>query len=82
VRLLIQKLWKTAWDQLDHRNDVLHGQENMVSQAEADMMNSQIRDFFAIGSQGFLSQDRYYTFSQVILGAHPFFGLSDRIRHG
>jgi hypothetical protein len=31
----------------------------MVSQAEADRMNSQIRDFFAIGSQGFLSQARY-----------------------
>jgi heme exporter protein D len=32
----------------------------MVSQAEVDMMNSQIREFFAIGSQGFLSQDQYF----------------------
>jgi hypothetical protein len=55
VRLLIHKLWKTAWYQWDHRNDALHRQENLVSQAEADMMNSQIRDFFAIGSQVFLS---------------------------
>jgi hypothetical protein len=30
-----------------------------MSQAEADMMNYQIRDFFAVGPQGFLSQDRY-----------------------
>jgi hypothetical protein len=59
VRLLIKKLWKMVWDQWDHRNDVLHPQDNMVSQDEADMMNSQIRDCFSIGSQGFLSQDRY-----------------------
>jgi hypothetical protein len=57
VRLLIQKLRKTAWYQWDHRNDVLHRQEDLVSQVEANMMNSQISDFFAIGSQGFLSQD-------------------------
>jgi lipopolysaccharide biosynthesis glycosyltransferase len=45
VRLLIQKLWKTASDKWDHRDDVLHRLHNMVSQAEADMMNSQISDF-------------------------------------
>jgi hypothetical protein len=59
VRLLIQKLWKRAWDKLDHRNDVLHRQENMVSQAEAGIMNAQIRDLFTVGSRGFLSQVRY-----------------------
>jgi hypothetical protein len=79
VRLLIQKLWKMARYQWGHRNYGLHRQDNLVSQADADMMNSQIRVFLkSIPKVSFL---RIGTFSQVIPGMQPSFGHSDRRRH-
>jgi lipopolysaccharide biosynthesis glycosyltransferase len=39
--MIIQKLWQLAWDQRDHRNEVLHKSENFVSLAEARKKNLQ-----------------------------------------
>jgi hypothetical protein len=29
VRLLIEKMWDVAWDQWDHRKEVVHKQDNL-----------------------------------------------------
>jgi hypothetical protein len=44
---LIQKLWDVAWDMWDHRNRVLHDQENW---SHATLQIQQITDEFAKGS--------------------------------
>jgi hypothetical protein len=36
VWLLVQKNWDVSWDQRDHRNEVVHNQDNLVSQAEEE----------------------------------------------
>jgi Reverse transcriptase (RNA-dependent DNA polymerase) len=40
---LITKLWQTAWDLWEHRNGVLHKQENMVSAEAMSRLNRRIR---------------------------------------
>ena len=40
---LIKKLWQIAWE---HRNNVLHEQENDVLQKESEQLNSRIRALF------------------------------------
>jgi hypothetical protein len=33
--MIIQKLWQVAWDEWDHRNEVLHKRENSAPLTEA-----------------------------------------------
>jgi hypothetical protein len=43
VIALIKKLWQIAWE---HRNNVLHEQENDVLQKESEQLNRRIRTLF------------------------------------
>jgi hypothetical protein len=57
--MLIQKLWRVAWDQWGHRNDILHRHENLVNLAEAAVIATHVQEELAIGIQGMLSGDKY-----------------------
>ena len=46
VIALIKKLWQIAWDLWQHRNNVLHEQENDVLQKESEPLNRRIRTLF------------------------------------
>jgi hypothetical protein len=46
VIALIKKLWQIAWDLWQHRNNVLHEQENDVVQKESEQLNRRIRTLF------------------------------------
>ncbi len=39
---LIKKLWETAWDLWEHRNGILHEQENIVSRSMGMHLNHRI----------------------------------------
>jgi hypothetical protein len=39
VRLLIQKLWDVAWYQWEHRNEVVHKKDSVVTQEEGEQLN-------------------------------------------
>jgi hypothetical protein len=59
VRLLIKKLRDVAWDQLEHRNEVVHKKENVVTQEEAEQLNGWIREAIRIGQGLVLAGDEY-----------------------
>jgi hypothetical protein len=59
VWLLIQKIWDVAWDQWDHRNEVVHKQNNLVSQAESEQLNGWIREAIRIDSGLVMVGDNY-----------------------
>jgi hypothetical protein len=59
VRLLIKKLWDVAWYQWDHRNEVVHKTDNLVTQAEAEQLNGWIREEIRIGQGLVLTGDQY-----------------------
>jgi hypothetical protein len=42
VHLLIQKLWGVDWDQWDPRSNLVHNQENVVTQLKAAQLNGWI----------------------------------------
>jgi lipopolysaccharide biosynthesis glycosyltransferase len=42
--MLIQKLWQVAWDQLDHRNEILDQHENLVTLAEATVIAACVQE--------------------------------------
>jgi hypothetical protein len=56
---LIQKIWQVTWDLWEHRNTILHNSENLVTQAEAVMIASQVQMELETGIQGLLQGDRY-----------------------
>jgi hypothetical protein len=39
---LIKKLWETAWDLWEHRNDIFHEQENIVTRIMGAHLNHQV----------------------------------------
>jgi hypothetical protein len=57
--MLIQKLWQVAWDQWDHRNEILHRHKNLVTLAEAAVITTPVQEKLVIGIQGILSGDKY-----------------------
>jgi hypothetical protein len=44
VQLLIQKLFDVAWDQWEHKNEVVHQTKNLVTHTEAEQLNGWIRE--------------------------------------
>jgi hypothetical protein len=56
---LIPKIWQVAWDQWEHRNGILHNSENLISQAESEMIASRVQMELETGIQGLLQDDRY-----------------------
>jgi hypothetical protein len=59
THLLTQKLWDVSWDQWEHRNEVVHNQENLVSQSETDQLHGWIREAIRTGSGLVLTGDQY-----------------------
>jgi hypothetical protein len=59
VRLLIQNLWDVACNQWEHRNEVVHKTDNLVTQAEAEQLNGWIRQAIRIGQGLVLAGDQY-----------------------
>jgi hypothetical protein len=59
VRLLIQKLWDVSWNQLEHRNEVVHKTNNVVTQVEAEQLNGWIHQAIRIGQRLVLAGDQY-----------------------
>lgn len=45
---LIKKLWQVAWDLWEHRNGILHEQENCVSLETLSNINKRIRILYSI----------------------------------
>jgi hypothetical protein len=39
---IIKKLWKVAWDQWEHRNVILHEQDNLVRDLEDEALNRKL----------------------------------------
>jgi hypothetical protein len=68
VRLLIQKIWDVSWDQWDHRNGVVHKQDNLVSQAESAQLDWWIRKAIRTGS-GLLMESDNYLFRNISVEA-------------
>jgi hypothetical protein len=52
-------MWKVAWDQWEHTNEILHKSENLVTQAEAVMIASRVQMELETGIQGLLQGDKY-----------------------
>jgi hypothetical protein len=60
VTLLIKKLWEVAWDLWEHRNDILHHQENEVRQTEGPLINRELTSLYHLLISRTLQQrDRY-----------------------
>jgi hypothetical protein len=51
---LIQKIWQVAWDQWEHRNEILHKSKNLITQAEATMISSWVQ--MELGNSRFSSR--------------------------
>jgi hypothetical protein len=43
---LIKKLWSIAWDLWEHRNGILHKQDNLVSDAELQRTNLRVSSLY------------------------------------
>jgi hypothetical protein len=43
---LIKKLWDTAWDMWEHRNEVLHERENLVTKSMGIHLNHRVTRVF------------------------------------
>jgi hypothetical protein len=54
--MLTKKLWQVTWDQWDHRNEIFHRNENMVTLAEAAVIATCVQEELAI--QGILSGNK------------------------
>jgi hypothetical protein len=64
VRLLIHNIWDVAWDKWEHINEVVHKQDNLVSQAELEQLNGWIHEAIQIGSGMVLVGD-YHLFRDI-----------------
>ncbi len=59
---LIKKLWQVAWDMWEHRNGILHAQDNCVSSATISSINKNLRSLYNRLQSIILSHaDRYLT---------------------
>jgi hypothetical protein len=56
---LIKKLWEVAWDLWEHRNGILHDQNNVVSDKAISVLNQQIRSQYHQLQVGILEFDQY-----------------------
>ncbi len=57
---LILKLWDIAWDLWEHRNGVLHEQNNVLTSSEIRQLNQKVRSIYGQIQQAFLSpHDKY-----------------------
>jgi hypothetical protein len=61
VIALMKKLWNIMWDMWDNRNDVKHNAISAVHQRKIDVLNSQIREQFRMGSTNLSSRDYHWT---------------------
>ena len=68
ISALIRKLWEVAWDQWEHRNGILHGNENFVTLDEVESIELQVRREFDTGRGPLPTTD-----------SHLFKGTVDRI---
>jgi hypothetical protein len=55
----IQNIWQVACDQWEHRNEILHKSENLVTQAEAKIIAPRVQMELETGIQGLLQGDNY-----------------------
>jgi len=51
VTLLITKLWDIAWDLWEHRNGVLHQQDNIITEGMIHIINRQVRSLYFHAAQ-------------------------------
>jgi hypothetical protein len=56
---LIQNIWQVTWDQWEHKNEILHNSEDLVTQAESVMIASRVQMELETVIQGLLQGDRY-----------------------
>jgi hypothetical protein len=57
---LIKKLWNVAWDMWEHRNGVLHQQDNSVTMAEIIHLDRKVRSLhFQLKNASISTQDKY-----------------------
>jgi hypothetical protein len=57
---LIQNMWDTAWDLWEHRNEVLHRKENLITRTMGLHLNHRVtRAFMDLCSQPLRSNDSY-----------------------
>ena len=49
VSALIRKLWEVAWDQWDHRNSQLHGEQKLDEYTDTDDLDLEVRHEYATG---------------------------------
>jgi hypothetical protein len=57
---LIKKLWNIAWDLWEHRNSILHQQDNCLSSSELAVLNQKIRSLYSqLRNSSISGQDRY-----------------------
>jgi len=57
---LLKKLWQIAWELWDHRNEVLHHQENISQQHEGDQLNRSLRQLYSSAYPQLMSSKNRY----------------------
>ena len=57
---ILQKLWNIAWDMWEHRNGILHEQENLVTRSMIIQLNARVsRVYIDLSSRALRHNDRH-----------------------
>jgi hypothetical protein len=67
--MFLQKIWDMVWAQWDSRNEVVHNQYNLVSQAEGEQLIGWILEAMRIGSGIVLVVDNYLFHDILVVAA-------------
>jgi hypothetical protein len=60
---VIEKLWNIAWDIWEHRNGILHRQENLVAQSLIIQLNARVsRTYTELSSRTLRHNDRHLVY--------------------